>query len=55
MNHSQQRIEPREREVPVDKPLLMDLYRQMLGIRRMEEASVPEGDVTKPEATEYAV
>lgn len=39
MNRVQQRIEPREREVPVDKPLLLDLYRQMLAIRRMEEAA----------------
>lgn len=39
MNRSPQRIEPREREVPVDKPLLLDLYRQMLAIRRMEEAA----------------
>jgi pyruvate dehydrogenase E1 component alpha subunit len=33
------RIEPEEGEVPVDKPLLLELYRQMLAIRRMEEAS----------------
>jgi pyruvate dehydrogenase E1 component alpha subunit len=33
------RIEPREGEVPVDKPLLLELYRQMLAIRRLEEAS----------------
>jgi pyruvate dehydrogenase E1 component alpha subunit len=39
MNRSQQRIESREREVPVDRPLLLDLYRQMLAIRRLEEAS----------------
>jgi pyruvate dehydrogenase E1 component alpha subunit len=39
MNRTQQRIEPREREVPVDKPLLTELYRQMLAIRRMEEAA----------------
>jgi pyruvate dehydrogenase E1 component alpha subunit len=39
MNRTPQRIETREREVPVDKPLLMELYRQMLAIRRMEEAS----------------
>ena len=35
----QSRIEPREGEVAADKPLLLDLYRQMLAIRRMEEAS----------------
>ncbi|HKA86075.1 MAG TPA: pyruvate dehydrogenase (acetyl-transferring) E1 component subunit alpha [Haliangiales bacterium] len=34
-----ERIEPREREVPADKELLSKLYRQMLGIRRMEEAA----------------
>lgn len=39
MNRTQQRIDAREREVPVEKPLLLDLYRQMLAIRRMEEAS----------------
>jgi pyruvate dehydrogenase E1 component alpha subunit len=33
------RIELREGEVPVDKPLLTELYRQMLAIRRLEEAS----------------
>jgi pyruvate dehydrogenase E1 component alpha subunit len=33
------RIESREREVEVDKPLLTELYRQMLAIRRMEEAA----------------
>jgi pyruvate dehydrogenase E1 component alpha subunit len=35
----QSRIESREGEVAADKPLLLDLYRQMLAIRRMEEAS----------------
>ena len=36
----QSRIEPREGEVAAsDKPLLLDLYRQMLAIRRLEEAS----------------
>src|SRR3990170_1887246 len=39
MNRQQQRIEPLEREVPVVKPLLTELYRQMLVIRRMEEAA----------------
>jgi pyruvate dehydrogenase E1 component alpha subunit len=39
MNRSPQRIEPSEGEVPVEKPLLLELYRQMLAIRRMEEAS----------------
>jgi pyruvate dehydrogenase E1 component alpha subunit len=39
MTRTQQRIEPREREVPVDKPLLLELYRQMLAIRRLEEAA----------------
>ncbi len=34
-----ERIEPRDREVPADKELLAKLYRQMLGIRRMEEAA----------------
>src|SRR5215468_7250012 len=33
------RIEAREREVPVEKSLLVELYRQMLAIRRMEEAA----------------
>src|SRR5438046_319358 len=33
------RIEAREGEVEVDKPLLTELYRQMLAIRRMEEAA----------------
>src|SRR5215470_2719977 len=33
------RIDAREREVEVDKPLLTELYRQMLAIRRMEEAA----------------
>jgi pyruvate dehydrogenase E1 component alpha subunit len=33
------RIESGEREVVVDKPLLTELYRQMLAIRRMEEAA----------------
>lgn len=33
------RLEPGEDEVPVDKPLLLHLYRQMLAIRRMEEAA----------------
>jgi pyruvate dehydrogenase E1 component alpha subunit len=33
------RIESREREVEVDKSLLTELYRQMLAIRRMEEAA----------------
>ena len=33
------RIEAREREVEVDEPLLIELYRQMLAIRRMEEAA----------------
>jgi pyruvate dehydrogenase E1 component alpha subunit len=39
MNRTQSRIDPREREVPVEKPLLLELYRQMLAIRRMEEAA----------------
>src|SRR5262245_26070761 len=39
MESTLERIEPREREVPVDKPLLLKLYRQMLAIRRMEEAA----------------
>jgi pyruvate dehydrogenase E1 component alpha subunit len=34
-----ERIESREREVPADKSLLLELYRQMLAIRRLEEAS----------------
>jgi pyruvate dehydrogenase E1 component alpha subunit len=34
-----ERIDPREREAPADKELLSKLYRQMLGIRRMEEAA----------------
>jgi pyruvate dehydrogenase E1 component alpha subunit len=34
-----ERIEPRERDAPADKELLSKLYRQMLGIRRMEEAA----------------
>jgi pyruvate dehydrogenase E1 component alpha subunit len=33
------RIEAREREVQIDKTLLIELYRQMLAIRRMEEAA----------------
>ena len=33
------RVDPREREVPVDKVLLGSLYKQMLAIRRVEEAS----------------
>src|SRR5262249_21783224 len=33
------RIEAREREVDVDTALLTELYRQMLAIRRMEEAA----------------
>ena len=33
------RIEAREREVEVSQPLLTELYRQMLAIRRMEEAA----------------
>jgi pyruvate dehydrogenase E1 component alpha subunit len=33
------RVEPREAELPVDKPLLLELYRQMLVIRRLEEAA----------------
>jgi pyruvate dehydrogenase E1 component alpha subunit len=33
------RIEAREREVEADKSLLTELYRQMLAIRRMEEAA----------------
>src|SRR5687767_240631 len=33
------RIEARESEVPIDKPTLVELYRQMLAIRRLEEAS----------------
>ncbi len=33
------RIEPDEGEVPAPKPLLLELYRQMLAIRRMEEAA----------------
>jgi len=35
------RVEPpaEEREAPVEKPLLLKLYQQMLAIRRMEEAS----------------
>ncbi len=39
MNVSPQRVDPREGEVAVDKPLLLELYRQMLAIRRLEEAS----------------
>jgi pyruvate dehydrogenase E1 component alpha subunit len=39
MTRTQQRIDPRERQVPVDKELLIELYRQMLAIRRLEEAS----------------
>jgi pyruvate dehydrogenase E1 component alpha subunit len=39
MDRTQKRIEARERETPVDAPLLGELYRQMLAIRRMEEAS----------------
>ncbi len=39
MDRTQQRIESREREIPVDAPLLVELYRQMLAIRRMEEAA----------------
>jgi pyruvate dehydrogenase E1 component alpha subunit len=35
----QSRIEPREGEVAAEKALLLDLYRQMLAIRRIEEAS----------------
>jgi len=39
MDRTPQRIEPRDREIPVDAPLLTELYRQMLAIRRMEEAA----------------
>jgi pyruvate dehydrogenase E1 component alpha subunit len=39
MDRGPTRIEAREREVAVDKPLLTELYRQMLAIRRMEEAA----------------
>src|SRR5262245_44853282 len=38
-DRTQQRIEPREREVPVNTAELTELYRQMLAIRRMEEAA----------------
>jgi len=36
---AQARVEPRESETPVDKPVLLELFRQMLAIRRLEEAS----------------
>jgi pyruvate dehydrogenase E1 component subunit alpha len=39
MNRTMERIDPLEREVPVDKAALLHLYRQMLAIRRMEEAA----------------
>jgi pyruvate dehydrogenase E1 component alpha subunit len=39
MDRTQKRIEPREREVPVEAAELTELYRQMLAIRRMEEAA----------------
>jgi pyruvate dehydrogenase E1 component alpha subunit len=39
MDRTQKRIEQREREVPVNVTELTELYRQMLAIRRMEEAA----------------
>lgn len=39
MNVEAQRIESRDREVPVDKKQLTELFRQILVIRRMEEAA----------------
>ena len=39
MDRTQKRIEQREREVPVNVTELSELYRQMLAIRRMEEAA----------------
>jgi pyruvate dehydrogenase E1 component subunit alpha len=39
MSRNLDRIEPREREVPADRELLPSLYRQMLAIRRLEEAA----------------
>src|SRR5262245_59026200 len=39
MSRNLDRIEPREREVPAERELLLSLYRQMLAIRRMEEAA----------------
>jgi len=39
MDRTQKRIEQREREVPVNATELSELYRQMLAIRRMEEAA----------------
>jgi pyruvate dehydrogenase E1 component alpha subunit len=39
MDRTQQRIDPREREVPVVTAELTELYRQMLAIRRLEEAA----------------
>jgi pyruvate dehydrogenase E1 component alpha subunit len=39
MDRTQKRIEQREREVPVNATELTELYRQMLAIRRLEEAA----------------